>query len=623
MPDDTTEYDEAVEWPKVSRLAIWALKHHPPSRGVAGALIGLGWDDKDIDQEARIGGLIGLRAWADRGRDKARSTYVIKNVYWHLYRLLTHPSHGFKRDLSRLAGQAPVTAGGHGNLLDALDLIARDNPDVLPAAELRAALATAFRYMDKRLLAILEFRYGLSGGEPLTLEETADALGKIEGKRVTRERIRQIETRALDWFKDLLEAKGSVVRGLNAFRDGLDDLHPDEPYESYDRKYDTLLHALRNSPLAGDVVRLFWRHGAMTFERAAREREKLGAPPVSVAALKRAVWDAATYNGLLPPEILKKTVSGGDVYRVNGALETYVGLRAADPSPEALEAVLSHRASNADPDPGHPLASYVRFWPESVTSPPARRARYAEEVVPTVVIDPGEPVSKAVITLEEKNGVSVEVAKSGDHWRNADDLGRMWRAAAEYLQDLLAKVGLKGRFQLVPIGMGRWDDDQPAARIKVSASNVGWVRCFIRPGEPATTFEYRLVAMDGQVDHETLRQVIYTEIGRLRSAVKKKMLDAAEAQAARNAAQQPVAVKRPAVLPPPAERQAPLNGRPPDWLATELGVCDKQIVEAERRLEELRAWRDELLAEAAKAPPPKPKSEDPLDMFMDALALFS
>jgi RNA polymerase primary sigma factor len=48
---------------------------------------------------------------------------------------------------------------------------------------------------------VIELRYGLSGMEPLTLEEVGQAFG------VTRERIRQIENNTLKKLKQLPEAQ--------------------------------------------------------------------------------------------------------------------------------------------------------------------------------------------------------------------------------------------------------------------------------------------------------------------------------------------------------------------------------------------------------------------------------
>jgi RNA polymerase primary sigma factor len=55
----------------------------------------------------------------------------------------------------------------------------------------RRELATALSTLHERERSVLELRYGLTDGEPRTLEE----IGALYG--VTRERIRQIEKKTL------------------------------------------------------------------------------------------------------------------------------------------------------------------------------------------------------------------------------------------------------------------------------------------------------------------------------------------------------------------------------------------------------------------------------------------
>jgi RNA polymerase primary sigma factor len=62
------------------------------------------------------------------------------------------------------------------------------------------------RYLTVRERLILSLRFGLDGSEPMTLEETGQRLG------VTRERIRQIEHRAIEQ----LRAHPGARRALHA-----------------------------------------------------------------------------------------------------------------------------------------------------------------------------------------------------------------------------------------------------------------------------------------------------------------------------------------------------------------------------------------------------------------------
>jgi RNA polymerase primary sigma factor len=56
---------------------------------------------------------------------------------------------------------------------------------------LRSQIAAALDQLTDRERKVLELRYGLTDGQPRTLEEVGKAFG------VTRERVRQIEVKAL------------------------------------------------------------------------------------------------------------------------------------------------------------------------------------------------------------------------------------------------------------------------------------------------------------------------------------------------------------------------------------------------------------------------------------------
>jgi RNA polymerase primary sigma factor len=75
---------------------------------------------------------------------------------------------------------------------DMLEDVNSEQPDLVLAEMLRTAeLETALEHLSERMRHVLQLRFGLVGGVPKTLEEVGTELG------VTRERVRQLESRAL------------------------------------------------------------------------------------------------------------------------------------------------------------------------------------------------------------------------------------------------------------------------------------------------------------------------------------------------------------------------------------------------------------------------------------------
>ena len=86
------------------------------------------------------------------------------------------------------------TPVGDGDSLygDMIEDINSEQPDLVLAEMLRTAeLQTALAQLSERMRHVLELRFGLTGAVPKTLEEVGFELG------VTRERVRQLESRAL------------------------------------------------------------------------------------------------------------------------------------------------------------------------------------------------------------------------------------------------------------------------------------------------------------------------------------------------------------------------------------------------------------------------------------------
>jgi RNA polymerase primary sigma factor len=101
------------------------------------------------------------------------------------------------RDLRRTAQDpvslaTPVGEEADSTLADFIpDPHALDADDAAASGMLRQQIATALEQLTERERRVLELRYGLSDGQPRTLEEVGRAFG------VTRERVRQIEVKAL------------------------------------------------------------------------------------------------------------------------------------------------------------------------------------------------------------------------------------------------------------------------------------------------------------------------------------------------------------------------------------------------------------------------------------------
>jgi len=93
---------------------------------------------------------------------------------------------------STLSMDSPLGDEAHSTLYDLVPDIRQDSPLEQAASSLNRRRITALlETLDERERRILNFRFGLDGQEPLSLEETGKKIG------VTRERVRQIEKRCL------------------------------------------------------------------------------------------------------------------------------------------------------------------------------------------------------------------------------------------------------------------------------------------------------------------------------------------------------------------------------------------------------------------------------------------
>jgi RNA polymerase primary sigma factor len=103
--------------------------------------------------------------------------------------------------------ETPVGDGEslYGDLIEDLH---SDQPDDVTARRLRSReLASALRRLNPRMQRVLALRFGLDGQPPQTLEEVGAGLG------ITRERVRQLESRALRELRTAAPALEFYLRG--------------------------------------------------------------------------------------------------------------------------------------------------------------------------------------------------------------------------------------------------------------------------------------------------------------------------------------------------------------------------------------------------------------------------
>ena len=81
---------------------------------------------------------------------------------------------------------------GESSYADLIEDTKTDRPELTTAETMRGReLAKALTHLNPRMRRVLALRFGLDGEKPQTLEEVGSGLG------ITRERVRQLESRAL------------------------------------------------------------------------------------------------------------------------------------------------------------------------------------------------------------------------------------------------------------------------------------------------------------------------------------------------------------------------------------------------------------------------------------------
>lgn len=90
-----------------------------------------------------------------------------------------------------LSLEAPIKDGEDRSFIDLLESSSSDIEEDIISKTLKAALDDIVDELDERESQIISWRFGLDGEAPKTLEEIGDEM------KISRERVRQLETRAL------------------------------------------------------------------------------------------------------------------------------------------------------------------------------------------------------------------------------------------------------------------------------------------------------------------------------------------------------------------------------------------------------------------------------------------
>ena len=145
------------------------------------------------------------RAIADKGRTIRVPVHMVEkiNKYYRVQRSLAaqlNPARVSRRSISL---ETPVGEYHSSELGDFIADEDSESPhDLAKSSLLKARMREALSSLPERERMVLEYRFGLTGGQPKTLEEVGERFD------VTRERIRQIQLTALAKIKSSPHAAG-------------------------------------------------------------------------------------------------------------------------------------------------------------------------------------------------------------------------------------------------------------------------------------------------------------------------------------------------------------------------------------------------------------------------------
>jgi len=102
----------------------------------------------------------------------------------------------------------PISDEVNKPILDTLGHDIDDPVEFLNCCKLKENLEKWLAGLSSKQRAVLEYRFGLNGQEPLTLDQTGNEIG------LTRERVRQLQTEALKMLRQEIERQGNNLDSL-------------------------------------------------------------------------------------------------------------------------------------------------------------------------------------------------------------------------------------------------------------------------------------------------------------------------------------------------------------------------------------------------------------------------
>jgi RNA polymerase primary sigma factor len=187
-----------------------AVEKYEPARGIKFGTYAVWWIWQQISRAADCQGAM-IRTpvhWNQMRRKLGRASRqpdaeVDQEALAEQHGLSAERLAAMAQSFQCLSLAAPLSDGDDRTLGDTLAADSEEGPEEsILSSDLSRRLASAVRRLAPREAEILRLRFGLDGVQPYTLEEIGHRFG------VSRERIRQLEARALKQMREICEATG-------------------------------------------------------------------------------------------------------------------------------------------------------------------------------------------------------------------------------------------------------------------------------------------------------------------------------------------------------------------------------------------------------------------------------